>query len=215
MATTSLPSKGVVNRGTCPHVSAMDARNELKQIVVANSLLTRPGGYTLASGQWSPYYFDLKRTTLSDPKALELASVLLLDRINALGVHIDAIGGLTSGADPLIVATSLMALKSGQILPGFFVRDEQKLHGTEELIAGIVTEGMNVVILDDVITRGKSVLKAIEPVEKIGAHVVHVLILVDREEGGIEFLASKGHKAEPIFTYTELIAGGAVPRQIG
>jgi orotate phosphoribosyltransferase len=144
-----------------------------------------------------------------------LASVLLLDKINALGVRIDAIGGLTSGADPLIVATSLIALKSGQILPGFFVRDEQKLHGTEELIAGIVNEGMNVVILDDVITRGKSVLKAIEPVEKIGAHVVRVLILVDREEGGIEFLASKGHKAEPIFTYTELIAGGAVPRQIG
>ena len=216
MPTASVPSSGVVNRGTGPHVSAaMDTRNELKQIVAAKSLFTRPEGYTLASGQWSPYYFDLKQTTLSDPRALRLASVLLLDRINALGVHIDAIGGLTSGADPLIVATSQTALQSGQILPGFFVRDEQKHHGTERLIEGIVTEGMNVVILDDVITRGTSVLKAIEPVEKIGARVVGVLILVDREEGGIAFLASKGHTAEPIFTRSELVACGAVPRQTG
>jgi len=190
----------------------MDARDELRQIIARKSLLTRPEGYTLASGAWSPYYFDLKLTTLSDPHALRLASEVLLDKIDALGARIDAIGGLTSGADPLIVATSLLALQRGRVLPGFFVRDAQKHHGTERVIEGIVTAGMNVVILDDVITKGNSVLKAIEPVEKIGAHVERVLVLVDREEGGIAFVAGKGHVVEPIYTYSELVACGAVPR---
>jgi orotate phosphoribosyltransferase len=213
MAATSVRLNDVVKHSTSPHATAMDARDELKEIVAQRSLLTREEGYILASGAWSKYYFDLKLTTLSEPHALQLAAEVLLDRIDTLGVKIDAVGGLTSGADPLIVATSLLALRRGRILPGFFVRDKQKNHGTEQVIEGIVTPGMNVVILDDVITQGKSALKAIEPVEKIGAHVIRTLILVDREEGGIEFLASKGHKAEPIFKYSELVACGAVPRQ--
>ena len=211
MPTTSVALNRVVNCSTTP----MDARIELRQIIAKKSLLTQPGGYILASGQWSEDYFDLKRTTLSDPYALRLAAMLLLDKINALDVHVDAIGGLTSGADPLIVATSLLALEGGRVLPGFFVRDQQKQHGTELMIEGIVDAGMNVVILDDVITKGKSVLKAIDPVVKRGASVVGVLILVDREEGGIKFLTDLGHKVESIFTRGELLAHGAVPRQAG
>ena len=213
METTSVPSSIVADFGTSPHGIAMDTRDELKQIVATKSLLTRPEGYTLASGQWSPYYFDLKLTTLSDPHALSLAARLLLERIGALGVRVDAVGGLTSGADPLVVATSLLALQANRVLPGFFVRDEQKHHGTERVIEGLVSEGMNVVILDDVITKGNSVLKAIKPVEKRGARVVRVLVLVDREEGGIKFLSDLGYTVEPIFTHSELVACGAVPRQ--
>jgi len=211
---TSVPSSIVANLGANPHGIAMDTRDELKQIVATKSLLTRPEGYTLASGQWSPYYFDLKLTTLSDPHALSLAARLLLERISALDVRVDAVGGLTSGADPLVVATSLLALQASRVLPGFFVRDEQKHHGTERVIEGLVSEGMNVVILDDVITKGNSVLKAIKPVEKRGAHVVRVLVLVDREEGGIKFLSDLGYTVEPIFTHSELVACGAVPRQV-
>jgi len=191
----------------------MDAREELKQIVVRKSLLTRPEGYVLASGQWSPYYFDLKLTTLSDPRALRLASEVLLARIDALGVRVDAVGGLTSGADPLIIATSLLALERGRTLPGFFVRASQKSHGREQAIEGSVTAGMSVVILDDVITKGTSVIRAIEPVEAVGARVVGVMVLVDREEGGVKRLAELGRAVEAIFTHSELVASGAVPRQ--
>src|SRR5262245_54455494 len=73
-----------------PVAFAMAPREELKQIVLRKSLLTRPEGYVLASGQWSPYYFDLKLTTLSDPRALRLASEVLLERIDALAVKVDA-----------------------------------------------------------------------------------------------------------------------------
>lgn len=190
----------------------MGTREELREIIAAESLLTREEGYVLASGNWSPYYFDLKLTTLSNPHALALAARLLLNKINAL-MGVDAIGGLTSGADPLVIAVSQLAEREGRTLPGFFVRDEQKAHGTQREIEGTVKDGMNVVILDDVITTGNSVLKAIRPVEKRGARVVHVFILVDREEGGIEALRAQEYNVEPIFTYSELRSCGAVPRQ--
>jgi orotate phosphoribosyltransferase len=179
-------------------------REELRQIIATHSLLYREEGFLLASGKRSQHYFDLKLTTLSNPEALFLASRVLLDKIRTLGVHIDAVGGLTSGADPLVIAVSQLALRDGLVLPAFFVRDEQKTHGTERMIEGTVTDGMNVVILDDVITTGGSVLKAIRPVEKQGARVVQILILVDREEGGLEALRERGYSVEPIFSYGEL-----------
>src|SRR5262249_15689127 len=147
-----------------------------------------------------------------DPHALSLAGEVLFNRISSLGA-IEAVGGLTSGADPLIVATSLHAVKQGKMLPGFFVRDAQKSHGTEREIEGIVVPDMKVVMLDDVITKGNSVLKAIRPVEKVGAKIERILILVDREEGGINFLADQGYRAEAIFTVGELRACGAVPHE--
>jgi orotate phosphoribosyltransferase len=182
----------------------MSAREELRAIIAKHSLLTRPEGFLLASGKRSPWYFDLKLTTLSSPHALSLAARILLDRINDLPGRIDAVGGLTSGADPLVVSVSLLAYREGRVLPGFFVRDEQKSHGTEHVIEGTVTDGMKVVILDDVITTGGSVMKAIKPVEKQGATIAYIFILVDREEGGIEALREQGYKVEPVFRFSEL-----------
>jgi orotate phosphoribosyltransferase len=180
----------------------MDAKEELRQIIMDHSFLTRPEGYLLASGKRSPYYFDLKLTTLSNPRALYLASRILLDRISE---RVDMIGGLTSGADPLLIGVSQLALREGRVLPAFFVRDEQKTHGTERVIEGTVEDGMNVAIVDDVITTGGSVVKAIRPVEKRGAKVVQILILVDRQEGGIESLREHGYAAEPMFHLAELV----------
>jgi orotate phosphoribosyltransferase len=182
----------------------MDAKDELREIVRQQSFLRRPEGYVLASGKWSPYYFDLKLTTLSNPHALTLAAGIMLDKMWALPKLPDAVGGLTAGADPLVVATALVAQRQGWTLPGFFVRDEQKTHGTERVIEGNVTDGMNVVIVDDVLTTGRSVMKAIRPVEKQGAKVLQVLILVDREEGGIAYLKEQGYQAEAIFSSSEL-----------
>lgn len=182
----------------------MSDREELREIIREQSFLRRPEGYTLASGKWSPYYVDLKLTTLSNPRALFLAASIMLERILGLPRRAEAVGGLTSGADPLIVAISQLALRRGVTLPGFFVRDEQKTHGTERVIEGSVTDGMSVVIVDDVITTGRSVTKAIRPVEKQGAKVLRVLVLVDRQEGGIEFLGDQGYQAEAVFSSSEL-----------
>ena len=189
----------------------MTDRQELEEIVASHSLLRRPGGYILASGKHSPYYFDLKLTTLSKPRALYLAAKILWEKIRTLG-RVDAVGGLTSGADPLIIAVSQFALSAGTTLPAFFVRDEQKSHGTQRIVEGMVEDGMTVVILDDVITTGNSVLKAIVPTEKRGARIAKVFILVDREEGGIANLQAHGYDVEALFSHTELKAYGAVPR---
>ena len=182
----------------------MSARDELRTLLAQHSFLTRPEGYRLASGQWSADYFDLKRATLSQPRALVLAAEILLDRLGKLPPPIDAIGGLTSGADPLVIAVSQLALRDGRTLPAFFVRDEQKSHGTKQVIEGIVEDRMRVVILDDVMTTGGSVQKAIDAVEKAGASVVQVFILVDREEGGVRTLRDRGYAVEALFTRSEL-----------
>lgn len=188
------------------NLPSMNAREELRGIIAKESVLFREEGFLLASGRRSQYYYDLKLTTLSNPHALSLAARLLLDRIAALPNRVDAIGGLTSGADPLVVAVSLLAIMEGRRLPGFFVREKPKAHGTERVIEGVVEEGMNVVILDDVITQGNSVLKAIKGAEAKGARVVHVFILVDREEGGMKFVRDQGYNVESIFTHTELVS---------
>ena len=205
-----MPTTGSKLRSGCCEVGhteqnlpSMNAREELRGIIAKESVLFREEGFLLASGRRSQYYYDLKLTTLSNPHALNLAARLLLDKI---GPHVDAIGGLTSGADPLVVAVSLLAMSEGRRLPGFFVREKPKAHGTERVIEGVVEEGMNVVILDDVITQGNSVLRAIKGAEEKGARVVHVFILVDREEGGMKYLREKGYNVEPIFTHTELVS---------
>jgi orotate phosphoribosyltransferase len=184
----------------------MGEREELLHLVAKESVRHKEGGFVLASGKISDYYYDLKRTTLSFPHALRAAARLMLAKIKTLPEPVHAVGGLTSGADPLVVAISLAALEEGLPLPGFFVREKPKAHGTEQVIEGTIQTGMNVVIVDDVITGGKSVYKAIQGAEAQGARVVHVFVLVDREEGGIEFLRERGYEVEPIFTHTELKA---------
>jgi orotate phosphoribosyltransferase len=183
----------------------MDERDELLRLIARESILFNEEGFRLASGKVSNWYYDVKRTTLSFPHALMAAARLILARIEAIKPPVQAVGGLTSGADPLVVAIGQVALQGGVDLPGFFVRDAAKAHGTERLVEGALSPGMDVVIVDDVITEGKSVYKAIKGAESEGARVVHVFILVDREEGGAEFLRSKGYKIDSIFTHSELI----------
>jgi orotate phosphoribosyltransferase len=153
-------------------------------------------------------YLDCKRTTLSNTRGLQLVSKLLLDRVRALklaGKRVDAIGGLTIGAAPLSIAVSQLALREdGWDLPVFVVRDEQKTHGTQRAIEGGVQPGWGVVVVDDVMTTGKSVLKAIHAVEQQEATVAAVLILIDREERGVQALHK--YDVESLFSYKQLLA---------
>jgi orotate phosphoribosyltransferase len=181
----------------------MDARTELADILKKKSLFH--GDFVLASGRRTSYYFDCKQTTYSDPRGLELAAALILEHLRPLQHRIKGIGGLTLGAAPLAVEVSQRALREGWTLPAFVVRKEPKRHGRQRLIEGAIDPSWAVAIVDDVITSGDSVLRAIEAVEAEGATVARVVVLVDRKEGGAETVRSKGYDYAAIFEFDELI----------
>ena len=158
------------------------------------------GERTLASGKVSNYYIDGKQVTL-DAQGIFLTAKVISHMIQSLGAS--AIGGPTLGADPIAAAVSLLSSQSGKPIKAFLVRKESKDHGMQKMIEGPALEpGDKVIMVEDVITTGGSVLKAIREVEKTGAKVVKVICLVDRNEGATETLANYNYS--PIFTLLEL-----------
>lgn len=127
---------------------------------------------------------------------------LILDKIQ--GLDIEAVGGLTLGADPIIGAVIALAHQRGMHLDGFIVRKEPKGHGTRSLIEGPVRDGARVAIIEDVTTTGSSALKAIEAVKPLGCTIAKIISLVDRKQGASENFASRGYPFDPIFTKDEL-----------
>jgi len=153
------------------------------------------GEFTLASGKKSDHYYDGKQLTLH-PEGAYLIGEEILDRL--AGIDVDAIGGLVMGAIPIVTAVTLISHKEGTPIPSFIVREEPKGHGTRKKIEGQFREGSKVAIIDDVITLGGSVKKAIEAVEEEGCEVVKVIVIVDRNEGGSERLRKEGYNFEAI-----------------
>src|SRR5215467_12004544 len=137
----------------------------------------RLGEFKLSSGGTSDYYIDCRTTTL-DAKGSRLTGEVFLEEIRQRGWEPQAIGGLTMGADPIVVA---VAVVSGE-LNGFLVRKAEKQHGTGQRIEGFRQKGARVVIVDDVCTTGGSTVQAIEAAREFGFEVVGVMCLVEREE---------------------------------
>lgn len=135
---------------------------------------------TLSTGRESTFYFDCKPVTLSSDGA-PLVGDAFLDKLALLQPAI-AIGGLTLGADPIVGAMMLRAHDRGQSLEGFYVRPKAKEHGTKRRIENVPPPGTAVVIVDDVVTTGTSVIEAIDAAEGADCRVVGVIALVDREE---------------------------------
>ncbi|MCM8804879.1 MAG: orotate phosphoribosyltransferase [Candidatus Omnitrophica bacterium] len=158
----------------------------------------------LSSGKISNYYIDGKLITL-DPKGIYLISRIIFEMIKE--EDIDAIGGLTLGADPIVTGVSLISFIENKPIYAFIVRSSQKGHGMEKLIEGNIKKGWNVAIVDDVVTTGSSLIKSIEAVESYGAIVKKVLCIVDREEGAKEEIEKRGYKLEAIFRKDDLING--------
>jgi orotate phosphoribosyltransferase len=153
------------------------ARQDLLRLLASRSF--RLGQFKLSSGATSDYYVDCRTTTLG-AKGARLTGQVFLDEIRARGWKPKAIGGLTLGADPIVVA---VALASGDI-EGFLVRKAEKQHGTGRQIEGFQEKGARVVIVDDVCTTGASTVQAIEAAREFGFQVVGVLCLVERSEAG-------------------------------
>ncbi len=173
-------------------------KNELLKLIKEKAV--QRGERTLASGKKSDFYIDGKQVTL-DPQGLLVIGKLILHMVGA--AKADAIGGPTLGADPIAAAVSLLSSSSGRPIPAFIVRKEAKKHGMQKMIEGpAIKAGMRIVMVEDVITTGGSVLKAIQEVEALGAHVVKVVCLVDRNEGADQVLAQYNYS--PIFSVTEI-----------
>jgi len=151
------------------------ARQELLQLLARKSF--RLGEFKLSSGGTSDYYIDCRTTTL-DARGAQLVGQVFLDEMRGRGWHADAIGGLTMGADPIVVA---VAVTSGT-LHGFLVRKAEKQHGTGQRVEGFREKGARVVIVDDVCTTGSSTVQAIEAAREFGFKVVGGMCLVEREE---------------------------------
>lgn len=146
------------------------------------------GDFTLASGQKSSYYLDGKQVTLYAEGA-RLVAEGLLDLLEE--VQIDAIGGMSIGANPIIGAMLAVAAERGRPLIGCLVRKEAKGHGTGRYLEGPVQPGMRVVIVEDVVTTGGSSLLAVDRIQKFGCAVVQVLGIVDRLQGGAANFAKR------------------------
>jgi orotate phosphoribosyltransferase len=151
------------------------ARQELLELLAHKSF--RLGEFKLSSGGVSDYYIDCRTTTL-DARGAQLVGQVFLDAMRAQGWHADAIGGLTMGADPIVVAVAVI---SGT-LHGFLVRKAEKQHGTGQRIEGFREKGARVVIVDDVCTTGSSTVQAIQAARDFGFEVVGAMCLVEREE---------------------------------
>lgn len=185
-----------------------DSKTRLLALLKERSIFY--GDFNLSSGGKSRYYIDCKLTTL-DPEGAWLTGTVLHQLIRAeekrRGVSVDAIGGLTMGADPIALATGMISHESGDAKPlrVFCVRKNPKAHGQTKLIEGNFKKGDCVVVIDDVVTQGESTIKAIQAVEGEGGKVLFVTVLVDRREGGKEKIERMGYSVVPAFTRDEVL----------
>lgn len=169
-----------------------DARQQLLSLLSQQSF--RLGQFTLSSGGQSDYYIDCRATTLHAEGA-RLTAHVFLDEIQRRSWHPQAIGGLTMGADPIVVSVAMLSAEQAELSPaggapksaqkwihGFLVRKSEKTHGTGQRVEGFREKGARVVIVDDVCTTGASTVQAIEAAIQFGFEIVGVMCLVEREE---------------------------------
>ncbi len=191
---------------TTPSIN--QARIELRELLRKKSVFH--GQFTLASGAKSNYYIDCRLTTL-DPKGAwlvgQLMHSLIRNQAAVRNLRIDAVGGLTMGADPVALATAMFSCLAQEAPPlqTFTVRKTPKGHGQTKLIEGNFKKGDSVVVVDDVVTRGDSTIAAISAVVAEGGRVFFVAVLVDRQEGGKQKIEALGYPVFALFQRDELL----------
>lgn len=178
-------------------------KEELIDILCRKSFkYSQEPSFRLVSGRLSRFYVNCKPTTLS-ARGMYLAGHLIFEAIRDSDVT--AVGGLTFGADPLAVSTAFASELKGQPINAFSIRKTQKDHGIIRWLEGDVQAGNRVAILDDVATTGGSTIKAIERARAEGLLVVKAVILVDRQEGGLENIRQYVDDVTSIINRDELI----------
>jgi orotate phosphoribosyltransferase len=179
-------------------------KQELIRILCEKSFKYSPEpSFKLVSGKMSQFYVNCKPTTLS-PRGMFLVGHLVFDAIKNLKP--DGIGGLTFGADPMAIATAFVSELKATPMKAFSIRKTQKDHGIVRWIEGDMNPGQRVVIIDDVVTTGGSTIQAIERARSEGLEVVKAVILVDRQEGGLENIREHVTDVTAIITRDDLMA---------
>lgn len=178
-----------------------EAARKLREIAIAEGAFLKSDTpiYRLSSGKMSDHYFEGKKITLS-PRGAHLVAKMVLDELS--GDKVDAVGGLVIGAALIASAVAAIADVEGKTLHTFIVREKPKEHGTQRLIEGHLQKGWRVAIVDDVITTGASVFKAIDAVEALGCEVVKVIAIVDRHEGGSDQLRKRQYNLQAFLRLT-------------
>jgi orotate phosphoribosyltransferase len=180
----------------------MASKDELLRILREKSLLR--GDFVLASGARSTYYIDGKKTTF-DPDGAYYVGQLLMDEIQKLNASVDGVGGMSMGADPIVIAVGFAGRERSIPLRIFVTRKAAKDHGTKKLIEGNFLSGDKVVLVEDVMTTGGSTLQAAEIVRQAGGEVVAAMVIVDREQGGAENLRNAGIPLIPLFSIQSVL----------
>jgi orotate phosphoribosyltransferase len=180
----------------------------LKSLLLEKSV--RTGTFTLASGKESDLYIDCRMTAMDAFGANLVGQVgwaAVRAKIQSEGLQIDAIGGMTLGADPISLAVGMTSASSqpDEALQVFTVRKEPKGHGRGKQIEGNFASGNTVIVVDDVITTGGSTLKAIDAIEREGGKVAFALVLVDREEGGRQAIEARGIPVVSLYSRSSLL----------
>ncbi len=192
-----------------------NSREQLLNLLATNSF--RLGDFTLSSGLKSDYYIDCRTTTLHAQGA-ELTGQVFLELFQQRGWNPGAIGGLTLGADPIVVAVSVISSQQRTPIHGFLVRKAEKSHGMGNRIEGFQKTGASVVIVDDVCTTGQSTIQAIEAARAFGFNVIGAACLVERLEANgrpaVEQAAAPA-KFISVFTSDDVKAAHLKHREIG
>jgi len=173
-------------------------REKLLRIIRRRSLL-QDRDFVLASGRSSSFFFDMKRTVL-DPEGAVLVADLLFETIRDKAV--DAVGGLETGAIPIVAAVCARSWPERPVT-GFFVRKEMKGHGTDQRVDGLLERGSRVVLFEDVTTTGASVMQAAEQALRRDCTIVKIVAIVDRLEGAADNFKKAGIAFEALFTWRD------------
>jgi orotate phosphoribosyltransferase len=180
------------------------AKAELIDLLCAKSFKYSPEPvFKLVSGRMSSFYVNCKPTSLS-PRGMFLIGHLVLEALTV--PNLKGVGGLTFGADPIAVAAAFASELQERPLQAFSIRKEQKDHGIVKWIEGDIAPGDRVAVIDDVATTGGSTIKAIERARSEGVEVVQAVILVDRQEGGLDNIRQHVPDVTAVVTRDELVA---------
>ncbi len=177
--------------------------DELRQILLEMLVkyAYKEGDFTLSSGVRSTYYINGKQVTLRAEGALVIGRLIW----QMLPKDTEAVAGLTLGADPMVSAVSIVSALENKPIPALIIRKQPKGHGTKAYIEGCsLNSSAKIVVLEDVVTTGKSALLAVERLQAAGYQVTEIIALVDRNQGGRELYQSQGLKFQAIFDITEL-----------
>lgn len=166
------------------------AREQLIDLITSEAVFH--GDFTLTSGKKATYYIDLRKLSL-DHRAAPLIGQVMLDLIDDID-GVVAVGGLTMGADPIASAIMHQGVARGKVYDSFVVRKEPKDHGRGRQVEGPDLEGKRVVVVEDTSTTGGSPLKAIEALQKVGAEIAAVAVVVDRQAPAKERIEAEGYE---------------------